>query len=233
MGGRMGKLRAAPHGAGRPARSSGTQAMANPERKTGGRLRLAIGGAAMGGAILALGAVAPAAAATMTYDVTFAATDFQWYDNSPPPAPVPLALGHFTITLDPTQSHSTPTTSGLAVDFVNLNLDFPLQWVYQDYGGSQTGQGNLFVFGHDVFTQGTNDMLLALKGFGGTSPGLLELVYIQGTDTTYAAQLGTVHVKEIAPTALATTPIPAALPLFVSALGGLGLFGWRRRRSAA
>jgi len=31
----------------------------------------------------------------------------------------------------------------------------------------------------------------------------------------------------------ATTPIPAALPLFLSALGGLGYFGWRRRKSAA
>jgi hypothetical protein len=33
--------------------------------------------------------------------------------------------------------------------------------------------------------------------------------------------------------AVATTPIPAALPLFASALGGLGLFGWRRRKAAA
>lgn len=30
----------------------------------------------------------------------------------------------------------------------------------------------------------------------------------------------------------AVTPIPAALPLFASALGGLGLLGWRRRKSA-
>lgn len=32
--------------------------------------------------------------------------------------------------------------------------------------------------------------------------------------------------------ALATTPIPAALSLFVSALGGLGFAGWRGRRHA-
>jgi hypothetical protein len=30
----------------------------------------------------------------------------------------------------------------------------------------------------------------------------------------------------------AATPIPAALPLFASGLGGLGLFGWRRKRKA-
>ena len=33
--------------------------------------------------------------------------------------------------------------------------------------------------------------------------------------------------------AIATTPIPAALPLFASALGGLGFVGWRRKRAAA
>jgi hypothetical protein len=32
--------------------------------------------------------------------------------------------------------------------------------------------------------------------------------------------------------ATATTPVPATLPLLVSALGGLGLMGWRRRRAA-
>lgn len=36
---------------------------------------------------------------------------------------------------------------------------------------------------------------------------------------------------DLAPTA--TTPIPAALPLFASALGGLSFFGWRRRKNAA
>jgi hypothetical protein len=31
---------------------------------------------------------------------------------------------------------------------------------------------------------------------------------------------------------VATTPIPAALPLFASALGGLGFFGWRRHQKS-
>ena len=31
---------------------------------------------------------------------------------------------------------------------------------------------------------------------------------------------------------LAATPLPAALPLFVTGLGGLGLLGWRRKRRA-
>lgn len=32
---------------------------------------------------------------------------------------------------------------------------------------------------------------------------------------------------------VARAPIPAALPLFASALGGLGFFGWRRKKSTA
>jgi hypothetical protein len=32
--------------------------------------------------------------------------------------------------------------------------------------------------------------------------------------------------------AVATTPLPAALPLYATGLGGLGLFGWRRKRKA-
>jgi hypothetical protein len=31
----------------------------------------------------------------------------------------------------------------------------------------------------------------------------------------------------------ATTPLPAALPLFASGLGALGLLGWRRKKKAA
>ena len=33
--------------------------------------------------------------------------------------------------------------------------------------------------------------------------------------------------------AISTTPVPAALPLFASGLGVLGLLGWRRKKKAA
>jgi hypothetical protein len=33
-------------------------------------------------------------------------------------------------------------------------------------------------------------------------------------------------------TALSIVPLPAALPLFASGIGGLGLLGWRRKRKA-
>jgi hypothetical protein len=34
-------------------------------------------------------------------------------------------------------------------------------------------------------------------------------------------------------TPVATTPLPAALPLFAGGLGALGVFSWRRKRKAA
>ena len=40
-------------------------------------------------------------------------------------------------------------------------------------------------------------------------------------------------VNEIEVSTLAETPLPAALPLFASGLGGLGLIGWRRKRKKA
>ena len=37
---------------------------------------------------------------------------------------------------------------------------------------------------------------------------------------------------EFTVTPVGTTPLPAALPLFATGLGGLGLLGWRRKRKA-
>ena len=44
-----------------------------------------------------------------------------------------------------------------------------------------------------------------------------------------AADGGIAHVWSVAP----AVPLPAALPLFATGLGALGLLGWRRKRKAA
>ena len=46
---------------------------------------------------------------------------------------------------------------------------------------------------------------------------------------TFVAEDGTIF-PDAADTA---TPLPAALPLFATGLGGLGLLGWRRKRKSA
>jgi hypothetical protein len=38
---------------------------------------------------------------------------------------------------------------------------------------------------------------------------------------------------DITTSSVVTTPLPAALPLFATGLGALGLLGWRRKRKAA
>jgi hypothetical protein len=45
--------------------------------------------------------------------------------------------------------------------------------------------------------------------------------------------VGGYNVAEDFVVAFRTTPLPAALPLFVTGLGALGLLGWRRKRKAA
>ena len=50
-------------------------------------------------------------------------------------------------------------------------------------------------------------------------------LYNDGTDTGISTDLATF-------TPASTTPLPAALPLFATGLGGLGLLGWRRKRKA-
>jgi hypothetical protein len=51
--------------------------------------------------------------------------------------------------------------------------------------------------------------------------GAFELVYVEANGLPAELNMS-----------IAATPLPAALPLFASGLGALGLLGWRRKRSA-
>jgi probable HAF family extracellular repeat protein len=42
--------------------------------------------------------------------------------------------------------------------------------------------------------------------------------------------LGQTHAFLLTPNSTGAAPLPAALPLFASGLGGLGLLAWRRKR---
>jgi hypothetical protein len=52
----------------------------------------------------------------------------------------------------------------------------------------------------------------------GLTPGTYTYTY--GDPDTFTIEIG-------------ATPLPAALPLFATGLGALGLLGWRRKRKAA
>jgi hypothetical protein len=52
----------------------------------------------------------------------------------------------------------------------------------------------------------------------GVTPGTYKWTWGTGADQSFTLQIG--------------TPLPAALPLFATGIGGLGLLGWRRKRKA-
>jgi hypothetical protein len=52
-----------------------------------------------------------------------------------------------------------------------------------------------------------------------------------GRPSCYSDNFNAFTVTDTA--AVAATPLPAALPLFASGLGALGLLGWRKKRRAA
>src|SRR5262249_313018 len=69
-----------------------------------------------------------------------------------------------------------------------------------------------------------------LAYLGGT---LINHDAVLGGGPDPAHQFGLVFNVDSLNISVASTPIPAALPLFVSALGGIGLMGWRRRKQIA
>ena len=74
----------------------------------------------------------------------------------------------------------------------------------------------------------------ALPDLRGAVPIGVGNCYVLGMETgsdTLGLTLANMaaHTHEFTPSAV---PLPAALPLFATALGGLGFMGWRRRRKA-
>jgi hypothetical protein len=179
--------------------------------------------------VLAIGCVAvlgwvtkPAAASPITFNVVFGSSGFDV-----PGGPVGLVLGDFDITLDP--AVDALSTSGFVFHNLNISIADPIfSWTAAAdvllFGGIANGTGT---------APGTNDFQLSIAGFTSGSPSILNFTYSQvGAPATYTASTGAIFVTPLGP-AVATTPIPAALPLFLAALGGLGFAGWRRRKAMA
>ena len=178
---------------------------------------------------MAVCAARPAAAGTInTYEVTFGATGFYPTPSAPASG---LVLGQFHITLDTSQT-TFNGTSGLTLDFVNVALDSAFAYTYNFFKSDRLEVGGL---ASDVSGVGLahTDFDLVIDGFASGNPVFQGFVF-SDQSRVYLTNTGEVHVTQLVPAvSVAATPLPAALPLFVSALGGLGFFGWRRRISAA
>lgn len=109
-----------------------------------------------------------------------------------------------------------------------------------NFGFGSDDAGYLFINGVLVgYEAGPN----AFPPFGGTIPDGSGNLLLSFADTLaagnysleiqYANILCCGQVLELVLPTTTATPLPAALPLFASGLGALGLFGWRMRRRNA
>jgi hypothetical protein len=181
-------------------------------------------------AVLGLAAGRPASAATMTFDVHFGATNFEsffWPGQTPP---VPFVLGGFHLTLDPTVASS----GRVYFDYFNLTLDSLIYYEFDPtgstkllIGGGADGIGAVDFEGLNITNK---DFRMQITGLNTVGIAVVDFIY---TDPAQVLMFRNPANTTVFATSVAATPIPAALPLFAAALGGLGFMGWRRRKAAA
>jgi hypothetical protein len=186
-------------------------------------------------ACMALLGVSQAGAATFTYTVNSA-----------------LESGELTGTIQTDCDSCTLFTS----DITGYNLNIT------DAGGQSftlvSGSSNVFLANNGALTATATGLFFNFSATVSTQFGFQPAVFAEqdsvcfSTNTTdqCVQHLGGVDIngpippneldqfpltgsQEIASASVSATPLPAALPLFATGLGGLGLFGWRRKRKAA
>jgi hypothetical protein len=173
--------------------------------------------AIVAGLTLALFAAAPASANTIQ---TYELNGVKFGDGS-------TATGTFTLDLT--------TNSIVSSDIVTSARPFSFVFVGGDYNGSffdslTTSPGQLTLADWAIFP--ISGQLFTLN-FSMSDLSMASFV-AHGSEAVYSILcLGLCGSREIVAgtiNAVATTPIPAALPLLITALGGMGFMGWRRKR---
>ena len=183
----------------------------------------------------------PANAASVSKLVTFDASGITAFLN--PPVPVDPVTGSFDITFDPTQNYTD--AAGITSPSINIAVNY--SWVFNydsttgnltvggDYGSAGAGCGPPVTNAGCVqISPPTNDFILDVSAFLMPAQSFSAFYYVQttgfygGTDNN----VGGTRTLDVVD-APSQTPLPAALPLFATGLGGLRLLGWRRKRKKA
>ncbi len=196
---------------------------------------------------LALGA-GSAAATTISYHVAFGAGNFTVDPNPGGDTPPLLVSGSFDIDLDigtsPTNQtaglHNT-TIGAIKSDFSNYPFVVDTPWAFNYdsatdilvVGGSADGAA-LIHFAVPT----ANDFYLQIHDFSTLNPLMWQLGFSQSAtpgDNFFSATGGDLAngFAQVTNNGPATTPLPAGLPLFLTALAGVGLAARARKRAGS
>jgi hypothetical protein len=179
-------------------------------------------------AMLAVLAASPARASLVTETFDFTASNFGSAPGYGKIGSAPPVNGSVSITFDPTFTYGDwplvppgiccggpydPVTTGITVNSFNGSAyvpssTFPLSFAYIPLSLSP----DMVIF--------SDEFILYLAGVNTHRPQFAEFI---------AAEGGTID-GTLTVTTVSATPLPAALPLFGTALAGLGGAGWIRRR---
>jgi len=173
---------------------------------------------------LLLGSISTAAAATVTYHISFIATPIQYdFGGGTTTPPVDPVKGAFTLTFAPSHDYGT-TTAGIHLDSLNLKLGSKLGFRYDKaIDLLQIGGKEADITGFDFGL--TNDFYLDIDGLTGLAPHSQLLRYIQKSSGTSQFTTGSISLSFGAPPPPppTATPLPGAMPLFLTAIAGLSL----------
>lgn len=130
-----------------------------------------------------------------------------------------------------TANFSDPSlTNPLTVNFLSPITNFFLDVINgEPFAVNYTVADNL---GHTATFLVASNTSSGAQTIGFAATGTLVTISAEAAGGNFDFFIDNVHYNESLPPGLNQTPIPAALPLFASALGGLGFFGWRRRKNA-
>jgi len=187
-------------------------------------VRNAVGALAVGVSLFLC--AAPANAVTVTYALTFTPTQ-----GTATGGTGVLTLNEFPGLLTTINTNGNDH-DGVAADFVSLTVHVDgFDFTFNNSNVFSIGESNGVWNNISANSNQTSDGVhLFSIGAGGLTYNLQEINVAQIGGGTIAVGPGV--IQTVTGTA-ATTPLPAALPLFASGVGALGLFGWRRKRKVA
>ena len=143
-----------------------------------------------------------------------------------------LIMGFATVQSKADTIEQLPVSSPLNITVApNTNIQF-----YED--GAPTPYEVVVQGNPTPFTFTGNEVTGATKDPGGAAFTSFFDVFVDiSLPGTYPYQIcptsGCTSSNVIATGTITVTPLPAALPLFATGLGALGLIGWRRKKKAA